>query len=83
MSDSSRPHGLQPTRLLHPWDFPGKSTGVGCHCLEYAKFNAKRAKCHKGRPGKALNIFKSKRDLRGIMKNFLAALVFGVGRWLK
>ena len=33
MSDSSRPHGLQPTRLLHPWDFPGKRTGVGCHCL--------------------------------------------------
>ena len=33
MSDSSRPHGLQPTRLLHPWDFPGKSTVVGCHCL--------------------------------------------------
>ena len=27
-----RPHGL-PTRLLCPWDFPGKSTGVGCHCL--------------------------------------------------
>ena len=23
--------GLQPTRLLRPWDFPGKSTGVGCH----------------------------------------------------
>ena len=33
MSDSYRPHGLQPTRLLRPWDFPGKSTGVGCHCL--------------------------------------------------
>ena len=26
-------HGLQPTRLLHSWDFPGKSTGVGCHHL--------------------------------------------------
>ena len=26
-----RPHGLQPIRLLHPWNFPGKSTGVGCH----------------------------------------------------
>ena len=26
-------HGLQPTRVLRPWDFPGKSTGVGCHCL--------------------------------------------------
>ena len=33
MSDSLRPHGLQPTRLLCPWDFPGKSTGVGCHFL--------------------------------------------------
>ena len=32
-SHSSRPHGLQPSRLLRPWDFPGKSTGVGCHCL--------------------------------------------------
>ena len=33
VSDSSRPRGLQPTRILRPWDFPGKSTGVGCHCL--------------------------------------------------
>ena len=33
VSNSSRPHGLHPTRLLHPWDFPGKSTRVGCHCL--------------------------------------------------
>ena len=30
---SVRPHGLQPTRLLRPWDFPGKNTGVGCHFL--------------------------------------------------
>ena len=27
------PHGLQPIRLLCPWDFPGKNTGVGCHFL--------------------------------------------------
>ena len=33
VSDPQGPHGLQPTRLLHPWDFPGRSTGVGCHCL--------------------------------------------------
>ena len=26
-------HGLQPTRLLCPWDFPGKNTGGGCHAL--------------------------------------------------
>ena len=37
VSDSSRPHGLQPTRLLRPWDFPGKSTGVGCHCLLWSE----------------------------------------------
>ena len=28
-----RPHGLYPARLLCPWDFPGKNTGVGCHFL--------------------------------------------------
>ena len=28
-----RPHGLKPARLLCPWDFPGKNTGVGCHFL--------------------------------------------------
>ena len=33
VSNPHRPHRLQPSRLLHPWDFPGKSTGVGCHCL--------------------------------------------------
>ena len=32
-SDSLRPHRLLPTRLLRPWDFPGKNTGVGCHFL--------------------------------------------------
>ena len=26
-----RPHGLQPTRHLCPWDYPGKNTGVFCH----------------------------------------------------
>ena len=33
VSDSLRLRGLEPTRLLCPWDFPGKSTGVGCHFL--------------------------------------------------
>ena len=33
MSDSLRPHGLQPKRLLCSRDFPGKNTGVGCHFL--------------------------------------------------
>ena len=29
---------MEPTRLLHPWDFPGKSTGVGCHFLPQGIF---------------------------------------------
>ena len=33
MSNSVRPHRQQPTRLCHPWDSPGKNTGVGCHFL--------------------------------------------------
>ena len=31
MSDSLRTHGLYPSRLLCPWDSPGKNTGVGSH----------------------------------------------------
>ena len=33
MSDSVRPHRRQPTRPRHPWDSPGKNTGVSCHFL--------------------------------------------------
>ena len=33
MSDSLQSHELYPARLLCPWDFPGKNTGVGCHAL--------------------------------------------------
>ena len=33
VSDSLRPHGLYPTRLLCPSDSPGKNTAVGCHAL--------------------------------------------------
>ena len=33
ISDFVQPHGLQPARLLCPWDSPGKNTGVGCHAL--------------------------------------------------
>ena len=33
MFNSLQPNGLQPTRLLCPWNFPGKNTAVGCHFL--------------------------------------------------
>ena len=37
-SDSLRPHGLQPTRLLCPWDFPSKNIEGGCHFLRQGLF---------------------------------------------
>ena len=33
MSDSLGPYGLQPARILSPWDSPGKITKVGCQAL--------------------------------------------------
>ena len=33
MSDSVQSHRRQPTRIPHPWDSPGKNTGLGCHFL--------------------------------------------------
>ena len=35
--------GLQPARLLCPWDFPGKNTGVGCHFLLQGIFPTQRS----------------------------------------
>ena len=46
MSDSVRPHRRQPTRLPHPWDSPGKNTGVGCHfLLQCMKVKVKSLSC--------------------------------------
>ena len=42
MSDSLRPQGRQPPRLLCPWDSPGKSTGAGCHFLLLGIFLVQR-----------------------------------------
>ena len=36
-SDFLWPHALYPTRLLCPRNFPGKSTGVGCHILLWGR----------------------------------------------
>ena len=33
VSDCLRPCGLEPSKLVYPWDFPGKNTAVGCHAL--------------------------------------------------
>ena len=44
-------HGLWPTRLLCPWDSPGKNTGVGCHFLLQGIFLTQGSK-----PGQANSV---------------------------
>ena len=39
-------HGLQPPRLLCPWDSPGKDTGVGCHALLQGIFPTQGSNMH-------------------------------------
>ena len=38
MSNSLRPHGLQPVRLLRPWNFPGNNPSMSCHFLHQRIF---------------------------------------------
>ena len=46
MSDFLLPLGLQPTRLLCPWNSPGKNTGVGCHALLQGIFLSQGSNLH-------------------------------------
>ena len=50
VSSPLRPYALQNTRLLCPWDFLGKNTGVGCHFLLQGIFLTQGStKCDKNR----------------------------------
>ena len=46
VSDSLQPYGLQPVRLLCPWDSPGKNSGVGCHALFQGIFPSQGSDLH-------------------------------------
>ena len=65
MSDSVRPHRRQPTRLPHPWDSPGKNTGVGDTTLiaeseDKLKSLLKKVKEESEKAGLKFNIQKTK-----------------------
>ena len=45
-SDSLRPHGLEPARLLCLWEFSGKNIGVGCHFLLQETFPTQGSSPH-------------------------------------
>ena len=84
VSNSSRSHGLQPTRLLHPWDFPGKSTGVGCRLQVWHCSILPAALWHGFYP--AFTILQKKRLKHRVLKQFaqssLAPFFFFFAVWL-
>ena len=49
MSNSLQRHGLQPARLLCPWDSPGKSTEMGGHFLLHGIFLTQGSNPHLSR----------------------------------
>ena len=54
MSNSLWPHGLQPARLLCPWDFPCKNTGMSCHFLLQGIFPTQGSTCVSCTAGRCL-----------------------------
>ena len=46
MSSSLWPHRPGPARLLCPWNFPGRNTGVGCHVLRQGIFSTQGSNSH-------------------------------------
>ena len=81
MSDSVRPYRWQPTRLPHPWDSPGKNTGVGCHfllqCMKVKRESAVAQSCptpsdpmHCSPPGPSVHGIFQARVLERIKKQY-------------
>ena len=71
VSDSEGPHGLPSTRLLFPWDFAGKSTGVGCHCLLRALWLCPSYSTPKYLPKRNKNIYPHKPLHKNICSSFV------------
>ena len=70
--------GLQPTRLLHPWDFLGKSTGMGCHFLLEGIFptqglNPGLPRCRQAKDKDAIN---SGLDTNSILRDKILFIYF-------
>ena len=62
------PHRRKPTRLLHPWDSPGKNTGVGCHfLLQCMKVKSQRDRRKYGKLGKRMKTAGLKRVVKKLV----------------
>ena len=89
VSDSPRPHGLQPASLLRPWDSPGKSTGVGCHflfrvtiCQTLSKHVQAIGQAPQGKPNASFNFTLVPLNISAPAFKPSGALGLEHGRWL-
>ena len=57
-----QPSGLKPTRLLHPWDSPGKNTGVDCHFLLQGIFPTQGSNQVSRIGGRRFNLWTTRED---------------------
>ena len=76
VSDSLQPHELQPSRLLYPWDSPGKNTGVGCHAHLQGIFLTQGSNLHLTSLALAGGFFTTKRPLEAPITNKCTQLLF-------
>ena len=74
MPNSLRSHGLQSTRLLCPWDSPGKNTGVGSHSLLQGVFLIQGSNLGPLHCGKIL-YFLSHQESPSILTKYLNTLI--------
>ena len=72
MSDSLRPYGLEPARLLCPWYSPGKNTGVVSHSLLQGIFPTQGLNLISCIAGRFFIIWASREALPFLLKKFLA-----------
>ena len=63
-----RPHRQQPTRLPHPWDSPGKNTGVGCHFLPPPRVMETKTKVNKWDLIKLKNFWTAKETISKVKR---------------
>ena len=68
------PHGLLPTRLLPPWNSPGKNTGVGCHFLLQGIFQLRDWTWVSHTAGRRFNLWvirEARTTVRGVAKSWI------------
>ena len=67
-------HGLWPTRLLCPWDSPGKNSGVGCHALLQGIFQPRDRTQVSCIAGRFFTIWATREDLKYVYYNLNCGL---------